>query len=126
MKTIAVIAAIALLAAPAGYAFGAEPGQATKTDKGRVLTDQKGMTLYIFDKDKGGKPSCNGACLAVWPPLMATNVDHAHAGWKRVSRDNGSEQWAYKGRPVYTYALDSKPGDIKGDGVEGTWHLARP
>jgi len=126
MKAATILIAVALAATQAGSAFGAEPGQPARAGKERVLADQRGMTLYIFDKDKHGRPSCVGACLAVWPPLMATNVDHARAGWKRVTRDNGSVQWAYRGHPVYTYSLDTKPGDRNGDGVEGTWHVAKP
>ena len=34
-------------------------------------TDAKGMTLYTFDKDAGGKSACNGPCATNWPPLMA-------------------------------------------------------
>lgn len=126
MKTIMLLAAIALSASQATLAHAAAPGQTTKTDKGAILADEKGMSLYIFDMDKGGKPRCTGACMVTWPPLMATNADHAARGWTKVKRDNGSMQWAYKRHPVYTYALDSKPGDVKGDGVEGTWHLAKP
>jgi hypothetical protein len=29
--------------------------------------------------------------------------------------------WAYRGRPVYTYAGDSQPGDYNGDAL-GEWH----
>ena len=50
------------------------PMAPTKTGdsaKGKVLTDGKGMTLYTFDKDAGGKSACNGACATNWPPLMA-------------------------------------------------------
>ena len=36
-----------------------------------TLTDAKGMTLYTFDKDAGGKSACNGGCATNWPPLTA-------------------------------------------------------
>ena len=29
--------------------------------------------------------------------------------------------WAYRGRPLFTYYEDEKPGDIWGDGVGGIW-----
>ena len=33
-----------------------------------------------------------------------------------VARDDGSKQWAYRGRPLYRWKLDHKPGDAGGDG----------
>jgi predicted lipoprotein with Yx(FWY)xxD motif len=32
--------------------------------------------------------------------------------------------WAYRGRPVYTYAGDKEPGDIEGNGI-GEWQGKR-
>jgi predicted lipoprotein with Yx(FWY)xxD motif len=44
-----------------------------------------------------------------------------------VARDDGSRQWAYKGKPLYTFVKDQKGGDITGDGfLNGAWHLAQP
>jgi Secreted repeat of unknown function len=39
------------------------------TSKGKPLVDSKGMTLYTFDKDAGGKSMCNGPCADNWPPV---------------------------------------------------------
>src|SRR5665647_912872 len=33
-----------------------------------------------------------------------------------VARDDGAKQVAYKGKPLYTWKNDKKPGDITGDG----------
>jgi len=43
-----------------------------------------------------------------------------------IRRDDGTSQWAYKGKPLYFWAKDAKPGDRSGDGVNQVWHLARP
>jgi len=43
-----------------------------------------------------------------------------------VTRDDGSKQWAYKGKPVYLWGKDQKPGDKTGDGFNNVWHVARP
>jgi predicted lipoprotein with Yx(FWY)xxD motif len=43
-----------------------------------------------------------------------------------VTRDDGSKQWAYKGKPLYTWVKDAKPGDVTGDGVNSVWHIAQP
>jgi predicted lipoprotein with Yx(FWY)xxD motif len=87
-----------------------------------VLTAQNGMTLYSYDNDAGGKPTCNAFCAIGWPPYAA-NGEKLGAGWTTVQRANGSLQWAYKGKPVYFYAGDRAKGDAKGNGLEGVWHV---
>jgi predicted lipoprotein with Yx(FWY)xxD motif len=52
---------------------------------------------------------------------------HVSSGdWKIVTRDDNSKQWTYKGKPVYLWIKDTKPGDKTGDGVNGVWRLAKP
>jgi predicted lipoprotein with Yx(FWY)xxD motif len=107
--------------------FAAPPTKTGKTDKGNVLTDAKGMSLYTFDKDMDGKSACNGPCATNWPGLKAEASDAAGDGYTVIARDDGSKQWAYKGKPLYTFAKDTKPGDVTGDGfLNGAWHLATP
>jgi len=103
------------------------PTKTGDSAKGKVLTDQKGMTLYVFDKDAGGKSACNGPCAVNWPPLTAGGDAKADGAYTVITRDDGSKQWAYKGKPLYTWAKDAKPGDITGDGVaNNAWHVAAP
>jgi predicted lipoprotein with Yx(FWY)xxD motif len=99
-----------------------------KIGHGSVLTDSRGMTLYVFDKDRApGQSACNAHCAVAWPPLLAGADARASGKWSLVTRQDGSRQWAYKGRPLYTlYEWDINPGDTKGDGVGGRWHVARP
>ena len=94
--------------------------------EGGKLTGGKGMTLYVFDKDAGGKSACNGPCAINWPPMMAADSDKAAGDNGIIARDDGKKQWAYKGRPLYYWIKDQKPGDTTGDGVGGTWHTAKP
>jgi predicted lipoprotein with Yx(FWY)xxD motif len=93
-----------------------------------VLTNADGMTLYVFDKDAAGsgKSACNGDCAMNWPPLMAAAGDQASGDYSIIIRDDGSRQWAYKGKPLYRWAKDQKPGDTTGDGVKNVWHAAKP
>ena len=93
-----------------------------------VLTNPDGMTLYVFDKDAAGsgKSACNGDCAVNWPPLIATAGDKASGDYSIITRDDGSRQWAYKGKPLYRWSKDQKPGDTTGDGVKNVWHAARP
>ena len=94
--------------------------------EGGKLTGSKGMTLYVFDKDAGGKSACNGPCATNWPPMMAADSDKAAGDNGIIARDDGKKQWAYKGRPLYYWIKDQKPGDTTGDGVGGIWHTAKP
>ncbi|QFR98199.1 hypothetical protein GBW32_33695 [Streptomyces tsukubensis] len=41
-------------------------------------------------------------------------------------RDDGKRQWAYDGRPVFTFVKDKQPCDTTGDGMKDVWHVARP
>jgi predicted lipoprotein with Yx(FWY)xxD motif len=124
-STLALVAALSLAFASA--AFAAPPTKTGTTAKGSVLTDTKGMSLYTFDKDSEGKSACNGACATNWPVLKAEASDKADRGYSIITRDDGSKQWAYRGKPLYTFAKDAKPGEINGDGfLNGAWHLAQP
>ena len=107
--------------------LAADPAMTAQTTKGPTLVDAKGMTLYTFDKDSAGKSACNGPCAGNWPPLMAPANASAMGSWSMVTRDDGAKQWAYKDKPLYNWAKDTKPGDITGDGfLNGAWHVAQP
>ncbi len=116
-------ATLALLLACA-TAYAATPVQTT----GGVLTNPIGMTLYTFDKDTAGsgKSVCNGECAVKWPPLAAGASDRTSGDYSVITRDDGSKQWAYKGKPLYRWFKDQKPGDMTGDGVNNVWRAARP
>ena len=93
-----------------------------------VLAGPNGMTLYTFDRDAAapGKSVCNGQCAALWPPLTAAAGAQPSGDYTIVVRDDGSRQWAYKGKPLYFWVKDVKAGDRTGDGVNNVWRLARP
>lgn len=91
-----------------------------------VLVGPNQMTLYTFDKDSAGKSMCMGPCIANWPALKAADDAKAGGDWTIVSRDDGAKQWAYKGKPLYFWSKDSKPGDRTGDGFNKVWHTATP
>ena len=93
-----------------------------------VLTGPSGMTLYTFDRDAvgSGKSVCNGPCATNWPPLMAGASDQPSGDYTIITRDDGSKQWAHKGKPLYFWAKDAKPGDKTGDGFNKVWSVARP
>lgn len=125
MKTMKAWLPIAAFVVWSGVAMAQSmpPGVAVK---GGVLTNAGGMTLYTFDKDSAGKSACNGPCAANWPPVMASGEAKAMGDWTIVTRDDGGKQWAYKGKPLYLWIKDTKPGDMTGEGVaNNTWHVAK-
>ncbi len=46
----------------ASSAASAQMLKTADTAKGKTFVDAKGMTLYTFDKDAGGKSTCSGPC----------------------------------------------------------------
>ncbi len=96
---------------------------------GKVLTDPNGMTLYTFKPDTAGKSTCNGSCATTWPPLTTTATNPVKpdglAGDLGVTtRDDGSKQVTYNGKPIYRFANDKAPGDANGQGIGGVWFAA--
>jgi predicted lipoprotein with Yx(FWY)xxD motif len=110
-----------VLAAPAAFA------QAPVKAVGGVLTNPAGMTLYTFDRDEAGsgKSVCNGPCATNWPPLTAAADAKPAGGYTIVTRDDGTKQWAWKGKPLYLWIKDQKPGDMTGQGFNNVWQVAR-
>lgn len=108
--------------------FTAAALAAPPASTGGVLVGPNGMTLYTFDRDAqgSGKSACNDACATNWPPLMAAEADQPSGDFTIVTRDDGKKQWAAKGKPLYYWSKDAKPGDKTGDGVMNVWHAAKP
>lgn len=93
-----------------------------------ILLAQTGHSLYTFDNDVVGSGAsvCNPPCSNIFPPYLATDKDTAMGDFTLVTRQDGSRQWAYKGRPLYRFYADDKPGDKGGDGMNrNLWHIAR-
>lgn len=90
-----------------------------------ILVDSAGRTLYTFDKDtpNSGKSACNGPCAGLWPPVAPDGA--VQPPYSVVTRDDGSKQIAYKGKPLYLYVADKKPGDRSGDKVKDVWHVVK-
>jgi predicted lipoprotein with Yx(FWY)xxD motif len=109
-------------------AGGSSVELATVGTFGEVLVDAKGMSLYLFTKDAGGKSVCSGQCATNWPPAAAVGVPVAGTGLdaaklSMITRDDGTKQLSYNGHPLYLYAADAAPGQASGQGVGGVWFL---
>lgn len=110
-----LIAGCATMSSPAKVADG-------------VLTGSNGMTLYVFERDTAGsgRSVCNGPCATLWPALLASDTDKGYGDYAVIVRDDGRKQWAYKGKPLYYFARDTKAGDRTGEGFNQIWNTARP
>lgn len=114
-----------IAAAIAATAFAASACAQT-APAGKPLVNWQGFTFYVFDSDTPRKSNCNEQCAAKWPPHLAAATAQGTGDWSVVARDDGTKQWAYKGKPLYTSKADRKAGDTAGDGVDGAWHKALP
>jgi predicted lipoprotein with Yx(FWY)xxD motif len=121
-RIVLAVAAAVLVASCA-----TSPPDPAKTADG-VLVNAAGMTLYTFDRDVpgSGKSVCNGPCAGLWPPFMVGGSGQSSAAWQVITRDDGGKQWAYLGKPLYTWSKDAKPGDKTGDGFNNVWKVAKP
>jgi len=124
LRLATLILSTALLTGCAG--MGGAGGPAKIADG--VYVAPSGMTLYTLDRDTtgGGKSVCNGPCIALWPAYGAPADAKAEGDWSIVTRDDGSRQWAFRGKPLYFWSKDTKPGEKTGDGINGVWHVIRP
>jgi len=96
---------------------------------GTILRNSSGYTLYAFSIDTPTKSACLGSCAVIWHPLEVTAAPTAGSGVKQsllgtITRPGGAKQVTYAGHPLYTFAKDTAPGDINGEGINhfgGLW-----
>ncbi|MBL8299252.1 MAG: PKD domain-containing protein [Rhodanobacteraceae bacterium] len=97
---------------------------------GGATSTRNGMSLYVFDSDRGtGGSQCYGTCAATWPPLTVASASAitAPAGVNNlgtITRTDGTLQVTLDGRPLYFYTGDSAVGDTRGHSSGGAWWLA--
>ena len=107
-------------------ASGSTSAAVLKTESsslGTVLADGQGMTVYWFAADHGTTSACNGACASAWPPV--TGTPSAASGvtlsgtLSTITRSDGTKQATYNGHPLYTFNVDTAPGQVNGNNVDG-------
>ena len=90
-----------------------------------AMADASGKALYTYDMDTmKGMSHCEGRCATAWPPLVAPADAKATGDWTLVTRADGTRQWAYKDKPVYTFAKDAADQPGAGEAVPN-WKLAK-
>ncbi len=78
---------------------------------GKVLFAD-GFALYLFTADGGSGSVCNGECAKAWPPLEAGDLAAGRGVRAKLlgetTRDDGSQQLTYAGKPLYFYVHDPR------------------
>jgi predicted lipoprotein with Yx(FWY)xxD motif len=119
---VVTVAALASLTAIASSATTKPATVKTGTSSlGRIVVDGQSHTLYLFQKDKGAKSACSGACAQNWPPLLTKGAPKAGAGAKAsllgtTKRADGKLQVTFAGHPLYYFEGDTAPGTTSGQG----------
>jgi len=121
----------ATTAAGSGSTQNAALSTAQSATLGTIVTDSKGMTVYLYTKDtaKPSMSSCTGQCAQNWPPVPASSgavqgIDKSLIG--SVTRADGTKQMTLAGWPLYEYAGDGGPGDVTGQGKGGVLFAVTP
>ena len=100
------------VAVPAGLAI-------ESTLLGRVLADHTGRTLYTPRQDVAAQDQASSGDH--WQPLAAPWLAADQGDWRAVAHPGGTRQWSYQGQPLFTFAADKDPGDLKGHDLAGSW-----
>ena len=123
-------------APPASTTRAAGPATIGTTDSqlGRILADASDRTLYLFEKDAGGRSACTDDCAAAWPPVLTDGevvagdgVDQSLLG--TTPRADGTTQVTYAGHPLYLFVQDTEPGQTNGQGSQSFgagWYVVSP
>jgi predicted lipoprotein with Yx(FWY)xxD motif len=98
---------------------------------GAILFDGSGRTLYLFGADGGTDSHCYNACATAWPPFVIIHPPTVGQGLVQgtvstTARTGGGEQVIYAGHPLYYYAGDHAPREIKCQAVlefGGGWYV---
>jgi predicted lipoprotein with Yx(FWY)xxD motif len=146
---VAIIAVVALLSGTANTARAGAPSYTVtvwRSPYGPILTDQRGLTLYVYQLDTPGVSNCRDQCLDRHPPLTSSyglprssgaqgptdgppTLDPSASGTLTfIVRDDGTQQIAYNGKALYRYFRDMNPGDVLAgtDGPPYVWSIAQP
>lgn len=127
-----LVTAALILAVPVASASATTIKVRKSASYGKYLTDSKGLTLYLFTRDKAkGKSTCFGACEKAWPivtgkPKLAKGVKGKVGTTKRK---DGRVQATLNGHPLYYYVDEKKAGQILCHDVfefGGTWLIVSP
>jgi predicted lipoprotein with Yx(FWY)xxD motif len=120
-------------AVPAPQSSSASLTATMSANFGTIVLDQHGRAVYRYDKDTTNPSvsNCTGSCAQIWPPVLAGDGAVQLQGVNRsavgtITRPDGSEQLTLGGSPLYEFASDTAPGDVKGQAIDGTFWAVTP
>ena len=99
---------------------------------GNYLVAANGMTLYLYTKDTENVSNCYDACAVNWPPYFPSGNESYNLGSDiagqitTITRNDGTKQLSYNGKPLYFWKNDLKPGDTTGQNVGNVWFVVQP
>ncbi len=132
LKLCALFLAIVIPVVGAALAENYSVNLANSAEVGTYMTNETFFTLYRYlsDPQDKGISTCYGACSRNWPPFytenLTVNPELRSRDFTVITRDDGSKQLTYKGWPLYLYAGDTKPYEMKGQGINGVWFAVIP
>lgn len=88
-----------------------------------LASKEKGLSLYTFDRDDDSVSNCSGGCLKVWPPMLVNENIEVCEPFGVMKRPNGDFQLMVDDKPLYFFIGDEESGDIRGDQIQGVWHI---
>lgn len=116
-----------------GNSRQAAPGNAAVsahrlTGIGAALVNSSGMTLYTpkTPMESSGHIKCTGPCVGFWIPATPSAAMPAASALPgkvaTIHRPDGKTQLTYNGRPLYTFRLDTAPGQDHGNGFHDSFN----
>jgi predicted lipoprotein with Yx(FWY)xxD motif len=103
-----------------------------RSSLGKILTNGRGFTVYMFSRDARNKDRCvtTSGCKQVWPFASTHGKPTAAGGVKAsllgtIKLPGGVQQVTYAGHPLYMYSGDSGPAQTDYVGARqfgGVWH----
>ncbi len=102
-----------------------------RTHFGSVVANDRGQAVYTYADDTPTGSACNADwCLVDWPPLRSEGAPTKPASITApvglINGAGGTSQVTLDGHPLYTFAGDLHPGDVRGEGIGGDWFLITP
>jgi len=76
-------------------------------------------SVYAWDGEGANVANCEGECLNDWTPVLAPAVTAGSGEWTVVKHPLGINQWAFRGKPLYTYNRDTRSRSFAGADVPG-------
>ena len=83
-----------------------------------MLATDRSESVYSYEGDTADSSSCRADCLAKWKPVLAPSLARAQGEWSLLERSPAAPV-GFRGKPLYTYILDSGTWSQQGSDEPG-------